>query len=228
MGLFLFIKAMIINLKRFIAVNYNLAKVQLRYPTCRLGSNVTLISSSLEDFNVIFENVVIMESHLGAHSYIQKHSNIVNATIGKFCSIGPNVSVGPGIHKLDMVSTHPSFYLKNTPLLKKFVKKNVFHSSKRSIIGNDVWIGKGAIVLDGVKIGNGAAIAAGAVVTKDVSNYSVVGGVPARHIKYRFDALTIAALQKSEWWNFELEWFDKNYSAMVDTKTFLKLVKSQR
>jgi len=74
-------------------------------------------------------------------------------------------------------------------------------------IGHDVWIGANAVIMRGVKIGNGAVIAAGAIVNKDVEPYSIVGGVPARHLKYRFDKETIERLLKSEWWNLDISNF---------------------
>ena len=89
-------------------------------------------------------------------------------------------------------------------------------------IGNDVWIGEKAIILDGVTIGNGAVIAAGAVVTKDVQPYSIVGGVPAKHIKFRFDEETRCIIEQSCWWDNTEEWFIRNADTMLDPRSFLK------
>jgi acetyltransferase-like isoleucine patch superfamily enzyme len=162
---------------------------------------------------------------LGDHSYIQKNSSIFNAEIGKFCSIASNVSIGPGIHKTDGISTHPVFYLSNTPLVKKYSNRDVFESSKRTVIGHDVWIGEKSIVLDGVEIGTGAIIAAGSVVTKNVDPYAIVGGVPAKLLKFRFTENEIEAILYSEWWNQSDEWLQNNYLAFNNIKSFLNILK---
>ncbi len=129
-----------------------------------------------------------------------------------FCSIASNVTIGPGIHKMDGISTHPSFYTFNTPLPKRFVISDLFLNSKRVSIGHDVWIGEKVIILDGLKIGTGAIIAAGAVVTKDVEPYAIVGGVPAKILKYRFEPQLIQQLLESCWWNQSEEWFKEHIS----------------
>uniref|UniRef100_UPI0040478E3C CatB-related O-acetyltransferase n=1 Tax=Algoriphagus sp. TaxID=1872435 RepID=UPI0040478E3C len=224
----LFLKMLISTLIASVLKVRNRAFYQFGNPTCRIYNGVVLNESKLEGMNVLFNDTQILLSTLGRHTYVQKRTTIVNAEIGKFCSIASYVSIGPGIHRIDGVSTHPSFFLKNTPLLKSFVNIDSFESSKKSIIGHDVWIGENVIVLDGVKIGNGAIIAAGAVVTKDVEPYAVVGGVPAKHIKYRFDLNTIDLLQKCEWWNYPEEWFKKNSELMLNITSFIKYLRNDK
>ena len=150
-----------------------------------------------------------------------------NAKIGKFCSIASGVSIGPGIHKMDGVSTHPVFYLQNTPLKKKFSDKDLIKSSKTTTIGHDVWIAERAILIDGISIGTGAIIAAGSVVTKDVEPYSIVGGIPAKHIKYRFDEKERELLLASQWWDLPEEWLMKNYSLFSSTPEFLNKIQNK-
>jgi len=121
--------------------------------------------------------------------------------IGRFCSIAQGVTIVlGGEHGMDGASTYPLFYM--------FPGKNIQQPGKISKgpinIGNDVWIGTNALILSGVTIGNGAVIAAGSVVTKDVPAYAVVGGVPARTIKMRFDDATITRLQATQWWECSL------------------------
>jgi acetyltransferase-like isoleucine patch superfamily enzyme len=134
--------------------------------------------------------------HMGAHSYLRSDSRILHvAKIGRYCSIGRGVTLGetPRNHPLDWVATSLSVsHAYQAPL----------HFTE---IGNDVWIGHGAVVMAGVKVGHGAIIARNAVVTKDVEPYQIVGGTPAKPIRYRFSEPIRAALLTSQWWELELE-----------------------
>ena len=107
------------------------------------------------------------------------------AVIGKLCSIGDNVRIGLGIHPTHLRSTHPAFYSPQGNWDIKPTIQEKITEYKKVYIGDDVWIGTNAMILDGVTIGSHAVIAAGAVVTKDVPEYAIVGGVPAKIIKYR-------------------------------------------
>src|SRR5882757_11427890 len=107
-------------MKDYFSAALRLAKNQSAYPDCKFYKGAELVNSALGGYNVLFNNVLVINSAIGAHTYLQKSSSVVNANIGKFCSIASGVSIGPGIHKLDSVSTHPAFYLKNTPLAKTY------------------------------------------------------------------------------------------------------------
>jgi acetyltransferase-like isoleucine patch superfamily enzyme len=121
-----------------------------------------------------------------------------------------NVSVGLAQHATTYVSSHPAFYLLNTPLVKTFSRKDIFFTTARTIIGHDVWIGQNAMIMSGVKIGTGAIIGAGCVVTKNVPEYAIVTGIPAKINKFRFNENIREALAKTEWWNMPDEWLEKN------------------
>ncbi|XXQ68060.1 CatB-related O-acetyltransferase [Neisseriaceae bacterium B1] len=129
-------------------------------------------------------------------------------TIGRFVSIGRNVEIGLAKHPVDYLSTHP-FCVANTLFNRSINYDKIvrvpwtFHEP--TIIGNDVWIGAKVCIVSGVKIGDGAVIAAGSVVTKDVPPYSIVGGVPAKVIRYRFAEQQIEQLLKLKWWDLELK-----------------------
>lgn len=135
--------------------------------------------------------------------------------IGKYCSIGPDVRIiTGGIHPSDWISTFPFRSKWNLP--NKF-KDGMPTTKGDIIIGNDVWIGTGAILLSGVKIGNGAIIAAASVITKNVPAYAVVGGNPAKIIRFRFNEATILKLEELSWWDWEEEKILKNVHFLNST-----------
>ena len=90
-------------------------------------------------------------------------------------------------------------------------------------IGNDCWLGSDVTLIGGVEIHDGAVVLAHAVVTKDVPSYAIVGGVPARVIGYRYNEETIQFLQKIQWWNNSLEWFDENWHLLNDIEGLKKV-----
>lgn len=118
-----------------------------------------------------------------------------SVTIGRYCSFSSNVHYFGAAHPMEYVAMSPYFY---NPALSNCVKDVPRAHLK---VGNDCWIGFNVIITNNCsKIGNGAVIAAGAVVTKDVPPYSIVAGVPAKVIRYRFDKQTIQMIENSKWW----------------------------
>ncbi|WP_276091104.1 CatB-related O-acetyltransferase [Pedobacter sp. JY14-1] len=220
-----FIFVLLHDLSRYFRRRFSYVKLSLSNGTSRFHHTIKVNECKFGRYVVIFENVRIQNAFLNDFSYVQTGSRIFNCSIGKFCSIGPSVSIGPGVHDMSLVSTHPSFVSESTPLPKVFTKGEHAAQSTPVVIGNDVWIGEKAIILDGIKVGNGAVIAAGAVVVRDVEAYSVVGGVPAKVIKYRFDPDTIQLFQKSKWWDFPDEWFSNNHAMMLDKNLFIEYLK---
>lgn len=163
------------------------------------------LKTDLAGSNRFGKGTNISDSKIGRHTYIV-NARIVRAEIGAFCSIGPEVNIGGlGNHPTNWLSTHPAFYSILKQSGKTFTEINLFDELKPNKIGNDVWIGAKALILDGVSIGDGAIVAAGAVVTKDVPAYAIVGGVPAKVIRSRFEPKVIEALLKLQWWHLSDE-----------------------
>lgn len=170
-------------------------------------------------------NTIVMSSQFGRYSYVAHNSWIAHAEIGRFCSIGPRVMIGPGKHPIDRVSTSPIFYSPYAQCGEHWVDEGTFKENERTIIGSDVWIGAGAIILDGVKVGHGAMVAAGAVVISDVPPYAIYGGVPGKLIRYRFDERIINELLQFQWWNMNVSWIKKNYQLFVSINNLEMLMK---
>ncbi len=171
--------------------------LQFKYNKCKIKTPFINKYVNIKDNCEIYQNVQIDDNcSLGNYVLINQNTRIYSYTcIGNFVSIGPNVIIAPTEHPIDLFTTHPIAYEHN----ERKIENN--QSNKITTIGNDVWICAGAIVKKGVKINDGAIIAAGAVVTKDVPPYAIVGGVPAKIIKYRFDSKTIKYLISTQWWN---------------------------
>jgi acetyltransferase-like isoleucine patch superfamily enzyme len=164
------------------------------------GANIDK-KSTLGKHSVLFSNVVLQNSTLGDYSYMQSHSVAIDSDIGKFCSIASNITIGLVNHPTHLLSTSPVFYDNTQPLPFFFTDKKYYTDTiPRTIIEADVWIGQGAMIKAGITIGVGAVVGAGAVVTKNIEPYSVVVGVPAKHIKYRFEKELREKLIASQWW----------------------------
>lgn len=165
---------------------------QCRIRSLGISPNSVRISKEI----VILDNSTIdSESSIGSYTYIGRFTNITKSRVGRYCSIANNVSIGQGEHELDRVSTSSIFYDSPWETL----------TTGHCIIESDVWIGVDAVILRGVKIGIGAVIAANAVVTRDVPPFAIVGGVPARLIRYRFSNEKQLNILATHWWDRDYE-----------------------
>lgn len=186
-----------------------------------IGIYSSVKNSVLGNYVFIRENVSIKNSDIGDNTIINSNAAICFSKIGKFSSIGSNVILGLSMHPSDLISTHPAFYSNNKPF-KTYSDRMYFEETLKITVGNDVWIGEGALVMGGIKIGDGAIIAAKAVVTKNVEPYEIVGGVPAKTIRYRFEPEIRSKIQQTKWWNQEEKWFIENFKLLHNVDAFLK------
>jgi len=165
-----------------------------------LWDNVSKISSK----TYLAIGVRISNSNIGDYSRIRHFSTLHYTTVGKFSAIGKNSRIGIGRHPVNLLSTNLIFYKKNQ-IKNNWARPINFQEYKKIVIGNDVWIGENSTVMGGVTIGDGAIIASKAVVTKDVPPYAIVGGIPAKIIKYRFEEQVINKLLEIKWWDLPEE-----------------------
>lgn len=145
---------------------------------------------------------------VGAHTHINLNGLIQNCTIGRYCAIAQNVKIGNGNHPTNWLSVNACQYIEGfheyNIIYNNKIKVKNFECFKHTKIGNDVWIGANAFIKDGVNIGDGAIIGANSVVTHDVEPYSIVGGVPAKTIRYRFSKEIIKELLELKWWEYDI------------------------
>lgn len=164
----------------------------------------------------------VIDSTIGKHSFCGYNCMILSTDIGMFCSIGSNCEIGGANHTIDWLSTSPVFNINKDQINKKYSKHNFNPIEKRVGIGNDVWLGSKVIIKSGVKIGNGAIVGAGSVVTKNIPDYEIWAGNPAKFIRKRFDDEIIDKLLHVKWWNFDEEKLIKLSKNSNDVQKFLK------
>jgi len=193
------------------------------------GSNVNIFKS-IKHKTILGQKVKVYSPHslsqvvIGTGSYLAQNAIVSKTTIGKYCSIGPNLICGWGIHPTDYISTSPYFYSSGKQNGHSLVNETVFEERQPIVIGNDVFIGANVTILDGVTIGDGAVIGAGAVVSKDIPPYAIAVGVPIEVIKYRFSQDVIDKLLVLKWWDLGEDVHQLMVKYKSDVEQFLEEV----
>lgn len=211
----------------FLTVKSSLSKIftVIRFSNIVTSYGVTIgKGNTFGNFVKIYPNSSVAYSKIGDYTYIGGNCKLQNCNIGKFCSIAPEVIIGMGIHPINHISTYPGFYSSKASGVKSFYVDSEILEHKIVTIGNDVWIGTRALVLDGVSIGDGVVIAAGSIVTKDIPSYAVVGGIPAKVIKYRFNQENIDCLMRYKWWDKNEEELRREAKFFTDSKKFFEKI----
>ena len=173
----------------------------------RIDPSAHVRNSVLGAYTSVGPHTSMNESTFGDYSYVVQHCSIVWADIGKFCSIAANTRINPGNHPMWRAALHHFTYRSKSYGFAVEDDSEFFEwrASHRVVLGNDVWIGHASTILPGVKIGTGAGSGAGAVVSKDVPPFAIVGGVPAKLIRFRFPESVQESLTKLAWWDWPRE-----------------------
>ena len=184
-------------------------------------------NSVLEGRNYLGRGTVIRNVRLGFGSYINNNGDFSDTTIGKYTSIGANVSTVIGRHPLSkQAAMHPAFTNPNKIFGFSYAENKTFMDTLGHIeIGNDVWIGNNFLIMDGVRIGDGAVVGTGALVTKDLPPYSINTGVPAKTRRYRFEPSQAEALLELKWWDRGEKWIRSNIDSFKDADKLIEVMR---
>lgn len=197
----------------------NLIQMPLRVFS-KISLTAIISNSKISSKAAISGKTRFYDSKIDDYSYIGRNGLIMNTEIGKYCSIADDCKIGCAEHPIEWVSTSPVFH-KGRNILRKNFNQIEYKTNKRTIIENDVWIGNNVLIKAGIRVGNGAIIGMGSIVTKDVEPYSIIAGVPAKKIRDRFSEENKKALLDTKWWEWSDEIIEKCSDNINDVQKFL-------
>lgn len=183
----------------------------------------SIVNSSIHKTSKVESGCNIVSVKMDKYSFCGYDCEIIDTEIGSFCSIANNVVIGGAMHPISWASTSPVFYKGRDSVKKKFEEFSR-DNGKRTYIGHDVWIGGGVYIKQGVKVGNGAVIGMGSIVTKNVPDYAIVAGNPAKLIRMRFDDETIEKLEESQWWSLTDDQLQQHSHLIREPKEFAEAI----
>lgn len=188
------------------------------HPTCKLHD------CKIGGWTSLGAHTEMSETTFGDYSYTAGFVSAIYADIGKFSSIARDVRINPGNHPQWRVTQHHCTYRKKQYKFGTQDDAEFFEwrRSHKCIVGHDTWIGHGAIIMPNVKIGTGAIVGSGAIVTKDVGPYEIVVGVAAKTIKKRFPDDIIEKLLSTEWWDWDRATLEARFDDLNDINLFLE------
>jgi phosphonate metabolism protein (transferase hexapeptide repeat family) len=198
-------------------------------PATRLGLAPSIApSASVRDcrfgrFTQVGEQVHMANCLLDDYTYVQPYCDLMSTDIGKFANIASMVRINPGFHPMEYPTLHHFSY---RPTMYGMADEDdaaffEWRSRQRVVIGHDTWIGHGAVIMPGVRIGNGAVVGSNSVVTKDVPPYAIVGGVAAKVIRQRFPRAIAQALEATAWWDWDHDTLTERLPEFKDLRGFL-------
>jgi len=198
-------------------------------PATRLGLAPTIAPGAcVRDcrfgrYTQVGDQVHMANCLLDDYAYVQPYCDLMSTDIGKFANIASMVRINPGFHPMDYPTLHHFTY---RPTMYGMAEEDdaaffQWRSRQRVVIGHDTWIGHGAVIMPGVRIGNGAVVGSNSVVTKHVPAYAIVGGVAAKLIRQRFPKAISEALEATAWWDWDHNTLTERLPEFKDLRGFL-------
>jgi len=172
-----------------------------------IHETASIKESTLGRWTEIAAHTSVLASQIGDYSYAMEHCDIFNARVGKFSNIASHVRLNATNHPMERATLH-HFTYRSKDYWPEKERDEAFFARRYDAavtIGHDTWLGHGSTLLPGVSVGNGSVVGAGAVVTRDVAPYTLVGGVPAKPIKHRFAVNIVERMEDLAWWDWDHE-----------------------